>query len=299
MKPTYRYALTLASAALLCGTAAAQDRAAPGAARSTVEHVATRHLEPGDKRASEIIGATVKNTTGDDIGRVEDLIVSGKNNVATAVVGVGGVLGLGAKRIGIDYGDLEVSPDGRTAYLDLTQAQIDAAPAFEYDADDDGAAASTRSPARPATTDTDRRETQIARNDDNRARPAADAAAPSRTANNRDTGATKSVDTKADAKTADRTLKTGELNAKALIGANVVDASNEKVGKIRDLIVAPSGVQAVMMIGGNGIISGRLVAVPYSSLKIEPAEVAGGEPERVQTSMTASQLEALPAFRYN
>lgn len=288
MRHLNRYALTLASAALACGAVVAQERAtpAPGAARPTgqVERAATRHLTPGDKRASTLIGATVKNRAGDDIGEIEDLIVTGRNNVATAVLTVGGVLGFGEKRIGIAYGDLEVSADGQTAYLDLTEAQLDAAPAFDYDADE-GAAASTRSaPARTGTPGTAPRETQVARSEPNPARPAADAAAPGRTA--------------AAHEAPERTLKSGEQNAKALIGADVVDAGNAKVGKIRDLLVAPSGVQAVLMVGG-GIASGHLVVVPFNSLKIQPADEAGREPERVQTSMTASQLEALPEFRYN
>jgi ribosomal 30S subunit maturation factor RimM len=293
MKLSKSYALTVAVGALMCGAAGAQERANPApSARpvNPIERVATRHLSPGDKRASELIGATVKNTSGDDIGEVEDLIVSGKNDIVAAVIGIGGVLGIGEKRIGVAYGDLEVSPDGHTAYLDMTKAQIDAAPAFDYDVEKDAAVSSTRptTPARTATTpDTTRRETQVARSEPNPARPAADAAAPARPAADR---------TAADA---ERTLKSGEQNAKALIGADVVDANDAKVGKIRDLIVAPSGVQAVMMVGGTGIVNGHLVVVPFSSLKIQAAQEAGREPERVQTSMTASQLEALPEFRYN
>ena len=80
--------------------------------------------------------------------------------------------GRSPKRIAIAYGDLEVAGDSRTAYLDMTEAQLDAAPAFDYDVDE--AAASARPAAAPARPDTAPRETQVARGEPSPARKAAD-----------------------------------------------------------------------------------------------------------------------------
>jgi sporulation protein YlmC with PRC-barrel domain len=291
-----RYTLTLTSAALMCGTAFAQDRASTepkAAAPSTVQQEVAKHLAPGDKRASSLIGATVKNKNGESIGEVEDLIVSGRNNVAAAVITVGGLLGIGEKRIGLPYRDIEISPDGRTLYISMTEEQLDALPAFDYTEPDTVASRSTTSDstARAPTA-------TAARTEPPAAAPSGQASADNRTPAS--TSASSTANRAADATaSSERTLKSGEQNARALIGAQVVDSSNEKVGRIRDLIVAPNGVQAVLMVGGAGIVNGHMVVVPLSSLKIQPAEVAGDEPDRVQTQMTASQIEALPAFSYN
>ena len=301
-----RYTLTLTSAALMCGTAFAQDRASTepkAAAPSTVQQEVAKHLAPGDKRASSLIGATVKNKNGESIGEVEDLIVSGRNNVAAAVITVGGLLGIGEKRIGLPYRDIEISPDGKTLYISLTEEQLDALPAFDYTEPDDAVASrSTTSVRPPAPPRRLRREPKRPRRHalgnpvptiGRQLQRRAGSTSASSTAN-------RSADSARDATaSSERTLKSSEQNARALIGAQVVDSSNEKVGRIRDLIVAPNGVQAVLMVGGAGIVNGHMVVVPLSSLKIQPAEVAGDEPDRVQTQMTASQIEALPEFSYN
>jgi ribosomal 30S subunit maturation factor RimM len=291
MKHIYRYALALASAALMCGTVAAQERAAPaaGTARPTAGHEVLRHLTPGDRRASNLIGATVKTKAGDSIGEVEDLIVSGRNNVTAAIITVGGVLGLGEQRIGIPYGQFEIAADGRSVVIDMTKEQLQSQPAFEY-ADPASVAAS-----RPAATPTP-----------SRAAPAASTArtpAPSARATTSNVSPSSARATaareNASRATGERTLKSGEQGARALIGVDVVDTGNEKIGKVRDLIVAPTGVQAVLAVNDGRLLNSRMVVVPLNSLKIQAGAEAGDEPASVQTSMTTGELAALPEFRYN
>jgi hypothetical protein len=70
MKHINHYALTVASAVLMCGAVAAQER--------TVQQPLTQphQLKSGEVQASHLIGAPVKNTSGETIGEVTDLIVS-------------------------------------------------------------------------------------------------------------------------------------------------------------------------------------------------------------------------------
>ena len=59
--------------------------------------------------------------------------------------------------------------------------------------------------------------------------------------------------------------------ASKLIGASVTNDKNEKIGSVDDLIVTPTDrvLFAVISVGGFLGINGRLVAVPYSSLKFD------------------------------
>lgn len=60
-----------------------------------------------------LIGAKVYNRDGQIIGDIEDLILSSSNQVVGVIMGVGGFLSLGEKRIGVHYGALQfVQKDG-------------------------------------------------------------------------------------------------------------------------------------------------------------------------------------------
>lgn len=60
--------------------------------------------------ASNIIGASVYNGTGDDaenIGDVNDIVIGPDGNIQAVVIGVGGFLGIGEKHVAIEYDLLE------------------------------------------------------------------------------------------------------------------------------------------------------------------------------------------------
>jgi ribosomal 30S subunit maturation factor RimM len=288
MKHLSCYALTLTSAVVLCGAAAAQ--APSTSARGPAVQV-TKALGPGEKLASNLIGATVKSTQGQNIGEVTDLVVNDKNDVVAAVVSVGGVLGVGQKKIGVRYQDFEVSPDGRTLYLNMNEEQLEQQTPFDDTVITSTAAARTRTvtpqqdttrDAAPAGSNADARSFDTTPQHDT----AADHRAASSSTSNGNAG---------------RTLKSGEQGAKALIGAEVVDKTDSKVGKIRDLIVAPGkDVQAVVALGGGpAFASSKLVTIPLANLKIVPGKDRASEPDRVQAqAMTETQIAALPEFHY-
>jgi hypothetical protein len=60
----------------------------------------------GGRRASQIIGFAVHNDRDERIGAVDDLIVGPDGRISTAVLSVGGFLGLGAKLVAVPYGQL-------------------------------------------------------------------------------------------------------------------------------------------------------------------------------------------------
>src|ERR1044072_6890882 len=196
-KDIKRFALTLTSAMALCGTAAAQAPNPPApAARGPAVQV-QKSLGQGDKLASNLIGATVKSTQGQKIGEVTDLVVNDKNGVVAGVVGWGGVLGGGKKKIGVRYQDFQVAPDGRRLYLNMNEEQLEQQPPCDDCVTTSTPAARTR----PATAPSAAAEPQVS------AVPLSDTVAEPPAA------------TPPASSTAGRPLKSGEQGAKALIGA--------------------------------------------------------------------------------
>jgi sporulation protein YlmC with PRC-barrel domain len=81
-------------------------------------------------RASQIIGRSVTNDKGQDIGKVDDLIV-GRDKVLFAIIGVGGFLGLGERLIAVPYNSLQVSPQ-RIVLPGATKEAVGKLPQFRY-----------------------------------------------------------------------------------------------------------------------------------------------------------------------
>jgi sporulation protein YlmC with PRC-barrel domain len=83
--------------------------------------------------ASDIYKADVYDNAEDKIGYVTDLIVDNSGNVTTAVIGVGGFLGVGKKDVAVPFKDLKVaSRDGKDwLVLNQTKQDLEKAPAFD------------------------------------------------------------------------------------------------------------------------------------------------------------------------
>src|SRR5947209_4932057 len=87
-------------------------------------------LENGT-RASKIIGMTVRGDNDQDIGKVDDLVMTEGNKVTVAVVAVGGVLGLGAKLVAFPYDQLRLQGD-RLTVPGVTKDTLNGMPSFQY-----------------------------------------------------------------------------------------------------------------------------------------------------------------------
>ena len=103
-------------ALLLCGTAHAQQTTTPAATTAApmqppLAVVADGRLEEthGGWRASRLVGARVYNDADQVIGTVDDVIIGKDDGKATtAVVSVGGFLGIGSKLVSVPYDQLKV-----------------------------------------------------------------------------------------------------------------------------------------------------------------------------------------------
>jgi hypothetical protein len=87
----------------------------------------------GSRQADGILGRQVRSKTDESIGRIVDVIVDHTGRTRAAVIDYGGFLGIGNRKIAVDWDALNFSPDleGRDVVtLDLTRDQIKAAPLY-------------------------------------------------------------------------------------------------------------------------------------------------------------------------
>jgi hypothetical protein len=84
------------------------------------------------QEAAGIMGRRVRGEDGKDIGRIIDVIVNQIGQPRAAVIDFGGFLGLGNRKIAVDWGTLHFAPGHQDApvTLDLTPDQIKAAPEY-------------------------------------------------------------------------------------------------------------------------------------------------------------------------
>src|SRR5512146_2781200 len=73
-------------------------------------------------RASRVIGTEVKDANGETLGKAE-------NAIMFAVVGFGGVLGIGEKFHPVPWSALDYEEDGAAYVVPFTKEQLKAAPA--------------------------------------------------------------------------------------------------------------------------------------------------------------------------
>ncbi len=93
------------------------------------------YLKGADLRASELVGARVRNADGETLGEIEEIVIPSRaQHDMLVIVSVGGVLDVGDKLVALPYEDLRVSADGDTFYYDRTEEQLRAAHAFTYEA---------------------------------------------------------------------------------------------------------------------------------------------------------------------
>ena len=87
--------------------------------------------------AHGVLGRDVRSTTGEDMGRIVDVIVDRAGQVRAAVIDFGGFLGVGSRKIVVDWNALhfaQIANKGESITLELTKDQVKAAPENKEDA---------------------------------------------------------------------------------------------------------------------------------------------------------------------
>ncbi|KAA5614151.1 PRC-barrel domain containing protein [Rhodovastum atsumiense] len=88
-------------------------------------------------RASKLIGSSVYNDKGEQIGSIDDILMGQDNKAQTAVLSVGGFLGIGAKLVEVPYeqlqfGDTRGSSENRVKLPNATKDSLQSMPEYQY-----------------------------------------------------------------------------------------------------------------------------------------------------------------------
>jgi sporulation protein YlmC with PRC-barrel domain len=112
---------------------------APAAGTSGPKQTVIPEQAPTTLLAKDLMGAEVFGPDGKKVGNVEDLILDDQQKIAGVVVGVGGFLGIGEKKVGLTWQQAKVqeSPDttAKKIVINLTKADLEAAPVFKTKAE--------------------------------------------------------------------------------------------------------------------------------------------------------------------
>ena len=88
----------------------------------------------GQWSARILLGQPVNNQAGETIGDINDVLFDKTGRIVTAVIGVGGFLGIGEKAVAVPYEQLAFSRDAegkRVVSVALSKDALQAAPTFE------------------------------------------------------------------------------------------------------------------------------------------------------------------------
>lgn len=142
---------------IVCGTTLAVSRAAEESPAPSTEANAPPTAQPpassvpvtpknaapppsvtiiGASDAHGVLGRDVLSAANEDMGRIADVIVDRSGHVRAAVIDFGGFLGVGSRKIVVDWNALrfgKITNKKDSITLELTKAQVAAAPEYKED----------------------------------------------------------------------------------------------------------------------------------------------------------------------
>jgi hypothetical protein len=133
-----RHRLTIAAFLLAVAAAShAQSDPQPAPSASSKEPApppSVTIIEP--REAHGVLGRDVRSPTDEDMGRIVDVIVDRAGGVRAAVIDFGGFLGVGSRKIVVDWNALhfgQIANKGDSISLELTKEQVKSAPEYKED----------------------------------------------------------------------------------------------------------------------------------------------------------------------
>jgi hypothetical protein len=94
--------------------------------------VAAAAIDPRDVEV--ILGKSVRSSTGEDMGRLVDVVVDREGRPRAAIIDFGGFLGVGSRKIAVDWSVLKFAHDkdkGDVITVQLTRDEVKGAPEFK------------------------------------------------------------------------------------------------------------------------------------------------------------------------
>jgi sporulation protein YlmC with PRC-barrel domain len=282
--------------------------------------------ERGDLYASELIGMRVyatdddveenakaagAETDWDDIGEVDDIILTNKGSVKAVILGVGGFLGIGERDIAINMNSLRIVRESNDAddfflVVNADKDKLMNAPAHDRRPAHDPNAMEKAPAMEAKDAEAGNQSSKHATNDDR------SMANTSKTGQNNDESsadtskATVDKDSMHDASEMARPSATRDgykdtmnkdITADMLKGAKVYGPNSEEVGEVNELLVTDDGDldRVVIDIGGFLGVGERPVAFDIDEIQILRKD--GGDDVVVIVDATKSALKARPEYR--
>ena len=115
--------------------APAAPPAAPTAPAPPAQPQATPEVKVlTDHEVGGVLGKEVVSATNENMGRIVDVLVDHAGKVRAAVIDFGGFLGVGSRKIAVDWSALHFPPPGKPdthIALEFTRDQVKAAPEYQ------------------------------------------------------------------------------------------------------------------------------------------------------------------------
>lgn len=134
--------LVLASPLVLAQTQPAPSTSTPPAATAPKTAGPAESMQPawyshqaGEVRASKLIGSTVRNAANENIGDINEVVLSKDGRVAAVIVGVGGFLGIGEREVAISFDSLRMASDSNhnaVLTVNATKDSLKNAPEWQW-----------------------------------------------------------------------------------------------------------------------------------------------------------------------
>ncbi|KQT66105.1 MULTISPECIES: PRC-barrel domain-containing protein [unclassified Aureimonas] len=262
--------------------------------------------------ADEIVGEKVYSGTAENaetIGDVNDLVIGKDGQIAAAVIGVGGFLGLGEKNVAVPFADLQMVADADgddiRPVLAATKEQLTNAPTFETRSTAQTAANTVDSGAAAVGSAAGAAAGAVTGAATSAANTTADAANSMATGaqNSMAAATTAGTDAATTASTtgdvndrASMTQATGaDLTAERLVGTKVYGPNDRSIGNVGDIALTTEGqVDAVIIdVGGFLGLGAKPVAVAMDNLQFMKDNSGS---LYLYTSFTEDQLKQAPEY---
>ena len=281
---------------------------AKGAAADTMSGERYVRAAKGQILASEVMGETVYNSTGENaesIGDVNDVVMSPEGDAEAIVIGVGGFLGVGEKEVAVNFDRVSWAERDGDRYLTInaTKEDLEAAPAFDRSVFDqtqddmktsmsDDATATVSSVAGDMKTDEskvgDQADAGSSEMSGNKAL-SEDAAKMDKTAGD---DAMKMAD---NGNMAGTSVDTSLLSADEMIDTAVYGANDTDLGDVNDVIVSPDGKLVAYIIDVGGFLGLGEKPVALDASKLQVTKNADGDMQ-IHTSLTEEELKSYPTY---
>jgi sporulation protein YlmC with PRC-barrel domain len=84
-------------------------------------------------QVSGMIGTNAVTANNEDIGEIENLLISPDGQVEAAIVEWGGFLGIGSRTAAVPWNELRLNEAGDRVVIDMTREEMEMLPAYNGD----------------------------------------------------------------------------------------------------------------------------------------------------------------------